>query len=104
MDSDIRLGGNIELVGFRELDGATMSVLKKMVGSYARKFSDRDDKFQGLKLTLKPIHQREKSEMYEIHAHLHETGQQYDAEATERNLFVAVDTALKKIEERLSKQ
>ena len=36
----MELGGNIELVGFNELDSSELIVLKKIIGSCARKLSD----------------------------------------------------------------
>ena len=102
MDDSMQLGGNIELSGFRDIDGASMVVLKKIVGNYGRRFSEIADKFESLKITTKPIHETEKSEKYEIHAQLMADGKPYVSEVIERNLFVAVDEALKKIENEIS--
>ena len=93
----IELGGNIELRGFSELDGSTMIVIKKIVGSYARKMSDTVNKFEKLILTMKKVHEREKSEKYELHAKMIANGNVTASEVTERNLFFAVDSALKKV-------
>lgn len=95
-DDLIKLGGSIELSGFRDFDGATMIVLKKIIGNYARKLSDSSSEFKGLKVRIKTIHEREKSEKYELSAKC-EADKVYSAEVTERNLFFAVDKALKKI-------
>ena len=94
----VELGGNIQLTGFSELDGGQMIVLKKIVGNYARKFSDKSSSFQALSLTMKKVHERETSQMYEVNAKLMDNGQPIVSEITDRNLFVAVDTVLKKIE------
>ena len=102
MDDSMQLGGNIELSGFRDIDGASMVVLKKIIGNYGRRFSEIADKLESLKVTMKPIHETEKSEKYEIHAQLMADGKPYVSEVVERNLFVAVDTALKKIENEIS--
>ena len=102
MDESMQLGGNIELSGFRDIDGASMVVLKKIIGNYGRRFSEIADKFESLKVTMKPIHETEKSEKYEIHAQLMADGKPYVSEVVERNLFVAVDNALKKIENEIS--
>jgi len=40
IDGTLRLGGNIELKGFNEVEPAQMVVVKKMVGSYVRKITD----------------------------------------------------------------
>jgi len=102
MDESMQLGGNIELSGFRDIDSASMVVLKKIIGNYGRRLSDVSDKFESLKVTMKPVHETEKSEKYEIHAQLINAGKSVVSEVVERNLFVAVDNALKKIENEIS--
>ena len=67
---DIQLGGNIELIGSAEIDRAQMVVVKKIVGNYARKFSEMVQNFEKLTLGVKRIHAVEKSENYEITAKL----------------------------------
>lgn len=102
MEDAMQLGGNIILTGFREIDGASMVVLKKIVGNYAKRMSELTGKFEQLTLTMKPVHEKEKSEKYEIHAKLNDNGKLYTSEVTERNLFIAVDNALKKVVNEIS--
>lgn len=102
MDDNMQLGGNIELSGFKDIDGSTMIVLKKIVGNYAKRLSELAEKFENLKLTMKPVHETEKSELYEIHAQMMDNGKPIVSEVTERNLFVAIDNALKKIVNEIS--
>ncbi|MCH8004491.1 MAG: hypothetical protein IH934_07740 [Nanoarchaeota archaeon] len=102
MDDLMKLGGNIELSGFGDIDGASMVVLKKIIGNYARHMTEISDKYESLKVTMKPVHESEKSEKYEIHAQLMNSGKSVVSEVVERNLFVAVDSALKKIESEIS--
>ena len=97
MADDIALGGNIQLTGFRDIDSSSMIVLKKIIGNHARRIAELTKKPERLHITLKPIHQREKSEKYEVHAVIVDDGKVFASEITERNLFVAVDTVLKKI-------
>ena len=97
MDDILQLGGNIQLAGFRDIDGASMVILKKIIGNYVRKMSEVAKKFESLNVTMKPVHETEKSEKYEIHAKLLDNGKPIVSEVVERNLFVAVDNALKKI-------
>ncbi len=97
MDDDVRLGGNIQLTGFREIDSSSMIVIKKIVGNYAKRIAELTEKLEILHMTLKPIHEREKSEKYEVHAKVVDNGKVYASETTNRNLFVAVDDVLKKI-------
>ena len=93
----MQLGGNIELSGFNSLDGASMVILKKIIGNYGRRFSDTTNKFEKLSVSMKPV-----QENYEIRAELINDGKSSVSEVVERNLFVAVDSALKKIESEIS--
>ena len=93
MEETLQLGGNIELTGFNELDRGMMVILKKIVGNYARKMSDKSTQFEKLSLTMKKVG----TDQYEVHAKLIDNGQTKTSEVTERNVFVAVDTCLKKI-------
>ncbi len=96
-DDSFRLGGNIELTGFKVVDSSSMIVLKKIIGNYAKRIGELTKKLETLHITLKPIHEREKSEKYEVHAKVVDDGKVYASEFVDRNLFVAVDTSLKKI-------
>lgn len=94
----LQLGGNIELSGFHEMDKGVMIILKKMVGNYARKMSDRVKNFEKLSLHLKRVHEKEKGEIYEIHAKMiNDGGKLLTSIQTDRNLFVAADIALKNV-------
>jgi hypothetical protein len=92
----MELGGNIQLTGFRDLDSATMVVVKKMVGNFVRHVGTHDD-FKNFHLTLKKVHQREKSELYELHAKLN-ADRLYTSEVVDRNLMVGLDAVMKKVE------
>ena len=97
----IELGGNITLVGFKELGYAEFVIVKKVVGNYARKFSEKTP-FSNLRLTLKPIHKTtDEVTKFEIKANLEIDGTHYNAELVEHNLFIAIDTILKKLEAQL---
>ena len=96
-DESIKLGGNIHLTGFRAIDGSSMVVLKKIIGNYAKRISELTKKLEVLHITLKSVHEREKSEKYEVHAKIIDDGKVYASEVTDRNLFVAIDIVLKKI-------
>ncbi len=93
----IELGGNITLVGFKELGYAEFVVVKKVVGNYARRISDKQE-FSHLTMTLKPIHKiNDEISKYELKAKLEIDGKLYNAEIVEHNLFVGIDGLLKKI-------
>lgn len=102
MDDTLQLGGNIELSGFRDIDGPSMVVLKKIIGNYGRHLSEITSKFEKLCVNINLIHEKEKSSKYEIHAKLLDDGKPFVSEVVERNLFVAVDSALKKIVNEIS--
>jgi len=99
----VELGGNIELVGFEEIDGGSMIVVKKVVGNYAKKFSEICKQFQNLKVTLKKVHEREKSEKYELQGKLVNDGKVFNSEMTDMNLFFALDKILKAMETEVKK-
>ena len=98
----IELGGNIVLTGFKERDPAELVVIKKIVGNYARKFSDNVEGYESLNLIMKPIG-GEKAHKFQINAKLMHSGKMTTAEVTEINLFVCVSDVLKKLENQLIK-
>jgi len=97
----IELGGNIKIAGFKDLDGGTKQIIKKMVGNYTRKLSEVCNKFESLHMTIKPVHAGEEVHKYELHAKVMDNGTPLVSEVVNRNLFVAIDAALKKIENNI---
>ena len=103
MEEAIRLGGNIELAGFHVLDGGEMVVVKKIVGNYVRRMEGMCRNFSGLKLRLKPLHQTgELAKKFELHGQVIDDGMVYPAGAIEHNVFVGVDSVLKKLVNEIS--
>ena len=97
----IELGGNITLVGFKELGYAEMVVVKKLVGNYARKLSDGRP-INNLTMTVKQIHHTdENSFKFELKAKLDLDGKIYNSEIVEYNLFIGIDYILKKLEAQI---
>ena len=90
------LGGNIELSGFRELDGGSMIVLKKIIGNYARRFADQHG---SEKLALQ---MRRDTDTFALTGSVLCKGQTINAEHRDKNVFVLVDTVLKKLESGLT--
>jgi len=103
MEDVLQLGGSIQLAGFRGLEPAKMIVLKKIVGNYVSRYGEICKHFEGLSLTMKPVHQTEQHSLYELHAKCMNNGQPINSEATDRNLFVVLDMVLKKIESEIKK-
>ncbi|MFA6073823.1 MAG: hypothetical protein WC758_06950 [Candidatus Woesearchaeota archaeon] len=98
MDENVELGGKISLSGFKELKPAELVVAKKLIGSYARKFADSLENYESLHIYLKAVHKTPGSEKYEIHGKLLFNGNLKVSEVIDRNLFVALDNVLKKLE------
>ena len=97
MEDLLQLGGNIELSGFKEVEPGCMVILKKIVGNYARKFSEQCESFERLSLSIKKVHETEASKKFEVHGMVIDKGKTFTSEITDRNIFIVVDTVLKKI-------
>ena len=85
----MKLGGNILLDGCDNLEPATLIVLKKMVGNYARKISEKAN-FDELRINL-----MNKDKIYKLEAVLVRAGIQDSRVCEENNLFFALNNALK---------
>ena len=96
-DDLLKLGGSIELSGFSAVDRGAMIILKKIVGNYARKLADSADNFEALKLRVKKVHDN----IFELKCQMIAGGNSINSSVEERNIFVAVDSALKKISEQM---
>ncbi len=94
MEEDVlKLGGNIELSGFNNLDRGLMTVLKKIVGNHVKLMNEKCSKFEKLRLDIK--------EGYELNAELINDGQSICASISDNNLFVAVDMVLKEVRDKI---
>jgi len=103
-DKTLKLGGNIELSGFREIDLRSMIILKKIIGNYVRKFTDHFKGFKSIKVHLKPIAKKLGSEQFELQASLLIGKKIHNAESIDRNIFIAVDSLFKKLDKELAKK
>jgi len=97
----MELGGNIELVGFRDLDAAKLIVVKKVVGNYVRKLGNETDNLEKLSITMKMVGNEQKTE---LHGKLIDNGTVITSEATDMNLFYALDGVLKGILAQMKKK
>lgn len=88
----IELGGNIRLSGFKELEPAMLIVVKKMVGNYTKKISERVKDFQDININLKKVHEKNHEIQIKLNA-----DKIYNSEVADYNLFFALDKALGKI-------
>ncbi len=87
----------VEFSGFRKIDSSAMDVLKQNVSKHMHRLNELAENLENLHITLKSVHEREKSEKYEIIAKLNNNGKIFASEVTDRNLIMAVDAALNKI-------
>ena len=95
----IELGGNIILVGFKDLEPAKLIVVKKMVGTYAKKIAEKIE-LKELKLELKQTHskgKKEEKQKYEVKAKAKTDKKEYNSDTIQFNLFYALDEVLGKI-------
>jgi hypothetical protein len=90
-EDTLTLGGGIELSGFKVIDLGMMVVVKKIVGSYARKFSDDNKDFEKLRVAL---------DGKKITAELTIGGKSKTGEVEDNNLFVALDAVMKELEKK----
>ncbi len=100
----LKLGGNIELSGFRDVDPRAMIILKKIIGNYVRKFTDHFKGFVSINIHLKEISKKQGNLQYELNANLDMGKKKYNSEETGRNIFVSVDALFKNLEKELSKK
>jgi hypothetical protein len=97
MEENINLGGNIVLSGFKDLEPGVMFIIKKVVGNYVKKMSEKSA-VENLTLTLKKVHESADGQKtkFEIMGKLI-AGKMHNSECTDFNLFVAIDKVLAKM-------
>lgn len=93
----VSLGGNIELVGFKQVSLADVVVVKKLVGHYTRKIQEQSQNFEKIQIFLKEIHKIDNNSKHEIHVKVIDGGKVFNSEVVDKNLFIALDNTLKKV-------
>jgi len=88
-------GGNVALVGFENLDPTESKKVEKIVAGYIKKFSESSD-FEEMKLTLQ-IHKHGKSFKNEVIGTVFAKNGRFSANATEWNIYDAVDLVCQKM-------
>ena len=83
----IELGGNIKLENFENLDPIKLVVVKKVVGNYAKKISEKHP-FQELKLVLTADNE------FKVDSILTKENKETRASSSDKNLFYALNQAL----------
>jgi len=97
VNESVSLGGNIELIGFKQVSLADVVVVKKLVGHYTRKIQEHSQNFEKIQIILKEIHKIEDNAKHEIHVKALDGGKAFSSEVVDKNLFTALDSALKKV-------
>lgn len=95
MEESIKLGNQIEIVGFNEVSRMEMEVLKKMIGNYAKVMSEKNTNFINLKITM-----AKEQENFNFIADM-KADKDFNAEESGNNMFFTLDKTLKKIVEQL---
>lgn len=96
VNESVSLGGNIELIGFKQVSLADVVVVKKLVGHYTRKIQEHSQNFEKIQVFLKEIHKIDDNFKHEIHVKVLDDGKAFNSEIVDKNLFIALDSALKK--------
>lgn len=97
VNEKLSLGGNIDLIGFKQVSISEVVVVKKLVGNYTRKIQENCKNFQSITVHLKEIHKVDNNYKNEIHVKVLDDGKSFTSEVVDKNLFVALDSALKKV-------
>jgi len=92
----VSLGGGIELNGFKNIEGAKMIVLKKIIGNYVKQIQEKKSDYEKIAITLGGDENN-----VNIKLELTAGGTKTGAEETKNNLFSATDNAFKKILEQI---
>ena len=99
MPSMIELGGNMKLDGFQEIDPPAMIIIKKIVGNYVKKFQEQQPSFQELILHLA------NNSKDNIQAQAKLSGsKEFNSQASDVNLFFAIDKALSQVMSEAKKE
>lgn len=103
-ENNTTLGGNISLINFGSLEQSELIIVKKLVGTYVKKISEKTS-YKSLKLRLKQV-EHGKSFLHKIDAEAMVTAAQTEdkgkniilsASTENRNLFSALAEVLEKI-------
>ena len=89
------LGGNIQLTGFQEFRGDEMVIVKKIVGNYAKKFSEQCQ-FERLEVDV-----RAGADAFEVSGTVMNNGTPVSSVSTDGNFFFVLDKVLRDIEDAL---
>ena len=102
-DDQFSSEGMVKLLGFHEMDEAAIEDVKLIAGKRLKRFSELCSGFEQVVLHLKKVHAQPHSEKYELHATLKDKGKLYTTTTNHKDLLLAVEEALGKLESEASK-
>lgn len=91
----------VELVGFHDLDSAERDLLAKKATLHTKKLAKHCNTLEQVVITKKNVHEREKSQIYELHFRVLDKGKVSSVIVADRNLIFALDEGFKKIQHLL---
>ena len=95
MAEEIRLGGNIALIGFDKLDTAELAIIRKIVGAYEKKIQENGG-CKELKISLRQ-HPHGKTFKHEIEVNGYFDDGMIGSNETDWNVFTALSSTLDKV-------
>src|SRR3989338_9415239 len=99
----VELGGDVRLSGFNDLDPGEKDEAIQIISKHERRIKEICEDLDRIKITLKKIRHKEKSEMYELHASVKDKHGHYEAHVVGRRFLVALADVLTKVENEISK-
>jgi len=93
----MKLGGNIELEGFESVEPAQLIVIKKIVGSNAKKITEEVAAFENLCVTLKS----KDAHGVTLSGKIVIKGSAHESEASDKNLFFALNELFTKLNSQI---
>ncbi len=87
----MELGGNIELIGFSEVDPNDLVIIKKIVGNYTKDLADGVDNFERISVTLT------QQGPFEVVSAAVVGKETFSAKTNDNNLYFALDACLKQV-------
>lgn len=93
----------VELSGFKGIDDSAMAVVNTRISHYLSRYSQICPDFEKLAVRMKNVHAQEHSEKYEVHVSVFDRGRIFTSTVTDKDLMLALETALSKVESEITK-
>lgn len=93
----------MEISGFKGVDDSAMAVVNTRISYYLSRYPKICPGFERLAVRMKKVHVQEHSEKYEVHVSVFDKGKIFTSTVTGKDLMLALETALSKVESEISK-